>query len=346
MKPTLAIDLESFLSSFYPDRQQLSVSDFQNISDGWESEMYSFTLVYESGSSWIKEKCVLRIYPGDNAIEKSQRESFGMRCLWSAGYPVPRIDVVESDPEVLGRPFVIMEWVEGRQMWHMLGSELDAKGQQLLRIFCDLFVRLHNLDWKPFAGENPERHTGDPFRYVDAWFEQAEGALEQYPLIDFRSAINWLESRRSTLPCLRPSPVHQDFHPANILVNDDDHAVVIDWTGFDITDSRFDLAWTLVLVYAYSGRWLRNAVLEQYENQLGDRVEEIETFEVFACVRRLFDVFVSLSEGPQRMGMRPEAIDIMKQHMYATKRVYELLVARTGINLPDVEALIESYDQH
>ncbi len=345
MNRTLIADLQSYLSNCYPERQRLSVSDFENISDGWESEMYSFSLGYEADSSLIDEKLVLRIYPGDNAIQKAQRESFGMQCLWNAGYPVPRIHLVESEPDVLGRPFVIMEWIEGRPMWFMLDRELDAKGQELVRTFSDLFVRLHGLDWMPFAGENLERHTGDPFLYLDEWFDKADSALEQYSFIDFLPVIKWLKARRSTLPCPRPSPVHQDFHPANILVGEDGQAVVIDWTGFDVTDSRFDLAWTLMLVYAYSGDWLRNAVLEQYENQLGDRVEEIETFEVFACVRRLFDVFVSLSEGAQRMGMRPEAVEMMKQHMYATKRVYELLVARTGINLPDIETLIQSYDQ-
>lgn len=345
MNRTLFVDLKSYLSNCYPERQRLSVSDFENISDGWESEMYSFRLGYEADSSLIDEKLVLRIYPGDNAIEKAQRESFGMQCLWNAGYPVPRIHLVDSDPDVLGRPFVIMEWIEGRPMWFMLDRELDAKGLLLVRTFSDLFVRLHRLDWKSFAGENLERHTGDPFCYVDAWFERAEGALEQYPLVDFLLVIKWLKARRNVVPCPRPSPVHQDFHPANILVGEDGQAVVIDWTGFDVADFRFDLAWTLMLVYAYSGDWLRNAVLEQYEDQLGDRVEEIETFEVFACVRRLFDVFVSLSEGAQRMGMRPEAVEMMKQHMYATKRVYELLVARTGIKLPDIEALIQSYDQ-
>jgi hypothetical protein len=94
------------------------------------------------------------------------------------------------------------------------------------------------------------------------------------------------------------------------------------------------------LVYAYSGREYRDANLKTYETIKGTRVENIEIFEVFACSSRLFDIFVSLSEGPERLGMRPEAVDAIRERMYAVERVYHLLVQRTGIVLPDVEALI------
>lgn len=341
MTSDLRSRLESYLAEYYPDRQDISVSHLSNISDGWENEMYSFILSYGPETSRTEEKQVLRIYPGDNALEKSQHESVAMSRLFEAGYPVPRVFAIDSSLTHIGRPFVVMQWIDGQVMWSMLDTVSTAQRMTLIELFCNLFVRLHNLDWRPFAGEDIHHQSGDTYLYVDNWFVQAKDALRRYSVIDLHPVLDWLEVRRDALACHRPSPVHQDFHPGNVLVREDGQAVVIDWTGFDVSDHRFDLAWTLVLVNAYSGQELRNTILKEYEKQMASQVEEIETFEVFACTRRLFDVFVSLSEGAQRLGMRPEAVKAMKQHMYAVERVYQLLVSRTGIVLKDVEELIQ-----
>ena len=333
--------LETYMAIFYPDRSDLAVSQLANISDGWEGEMYSFILSHGPETSRTGEKLVLRIYPGDNAIEKSLREAAAVRRLYENHYPVPMIFANESDLDHIGRPFVIMEWIEGRMMWPMLDRASDEEQRKLIELFCGLFVQLHRLDWRRFSDLANIMERKGRYRFVDSWFAQARDALSQYKVIDLQPIVSWLDARRDNLACQVPSPVHQDFHPGNILLGSENQATVIDWTGFDVTDFRFDLAWTLVLAYAYSGREFRDAILVEYERQMGSQVDEIETFEVFACSRRLFDVFVSLSEGAQRLGMRPEAVKAIRQHMNAVERVYELLVHRTGISLEDVEELIE-----
>ena len=72
-------------------------------------------------------------------------------------------------------------------------------------------------------------------------------------------------------------------------------------------------------------------------------MQQIEWFETFACVRRLCAVTVSLSEGAKMLGMRPDAVTMMKQQMGAIKQVYELLLERTGIRVAEVERLFASF---
>ena len=67
-----------------------------------------------------------------------------------------------------------------------------------------------------------------------------------------------------------------------------------------------------------------------------------ETFELFACTRRLYDVATSLAQGAESRGMRPEAVEMMRKQMGATARVYELLAERTGIRLEGIERMIAS----
>jgi aminoglycoside phosphotransferase (APT) family kinase protein len=214
--------LERFLAEVYPNHQDLAVNRLANISDGWESEMYSFILSYGAVASRTEEKLVLRIYPSDDATEKSLRESAGMRSLFETGYPVPKIVAVDSSGRgYIDRPFVIMEFVDGQVMWFMLAEMPDQASILLIELYCRLFVRLHALDWRLFVGEEINKYEDDPYRFVDNWFTKGKEALKRYPVIDLRAVMSWLEERRDRLACPKPSAVHQDFHPGNVLVIDD-----------------------------------------------------------------------------------------------------------------------------
>jgi Ser/Thr protein kinase RdoA (MazF antagonist) len=154
--------------------------------------------------------------------------------------------------------------------------------------------------------------------------------------------MDWLIARRDTVPCLRPSPIHWDFHPGNILLGDDGSAKVIDWTQLAISDARFDLAWTLLLIGAYEGSRWREPILREYERLAGAKVEGLEYFDVYACLKRLFSIIISVKEGAEKLGMRPGAEATMKQQAGAIRRTRDLLLERSGIIVPEVEELLVS----
>ena len=70
------------------------------------------------------------------------------------------------------------------------------------------------------------------------------------------------------------------------------------------------------------------------------RPEELDWFEVAACGKRLFSVVVSLVAGPEALGMRPEAVALMRKQFGALRNVYQLFTGRTGLRLRDVERLL------
>jgi aminoglycoside phosphotransferase (APT) family kinase protein len=149
-------------------------------------------------------------------------------------------------------------------------------------------------------------------------------------------------ARRRLFACERPSPTHRDFHPGNILVCADDSAVVIDWTNFSITDLRFDLAWTLVLAYAHGRPGLRSQILQGYQRYTEKPIQQIEAFEAIACAQRLMDLTISLTIGSQHMGMNAQAADAMRADMEPHKRVYQLFVKRTGLQIKAFDNLFGS----
>ena len=341
MNDDLQGQLQAYCVRAFPSRQGVQVNGLASVSAGWESDVYSFDVEHGPPAARQREELILRVYPGDDAHAKSAREFRGMRQLHKTGYPVPRVLLLERENSPFGRPFVIMERIEGQMLWPILFNAPERRQQELLTQFCELFVRLHRLDWRPFVDDVARYELGGPTVFVDQWLRRVRGTLERFPLSNSLRILEWLEARRDQVPCLRPSPVHWDYHPGNVLLRDDGSAVVIDWTQVEVSDPRFDLAWTLLLVSSYEGAEWRDRILEEYERLAGARVEQMEWFEVCACGKRVFSVAMSLLAGAEKLGMRPGAAEMMKQQMWALERVYDLLVERTGIRMVEVERLLD-----
>ena len=151
-----------------------------------------------------------------------------------------------------------------------------------------------------------------------------------------------LYGRRYEVPCTRPAPVHWDFHPGNVILKPDGAAVVIDWTQIQVSDQRFDLGWTLLLVGAYSGEDVREMILAEYQRLTGAPVEQMAYFDVANCVKRLGSVMISLSAGADQMGMRPDAVAMMRRDFPSLRRMYDLMLDRCGIQVSAVEELLAS----
>jgi aminoglycoside phosphotransferase (APT) family kinase protein len=334
--------LQTYCTRAFPGWQGVQVGNVRSIDAGWESDVYSFDVEYGPPENRQHEALILRIYPGDDAQTKSAHEFDSMRRLHKAGYPVPQVLLLEHENSPFGKPFVIMERIEGRTLWPILLNSPKQKQQELLTLFCELFVRLHALDWRAFVDDAARHETEGPYFFVDQWLSAARAAIERFPPSGFLRIVEWLEARRDQVPCRRPSPLHWDYHPGNVLLRDDGSAVVIDWTGLDVSDSRFDVAWTLLLVSSHHGIEWRESILREYERLAGTDVPHIEYFDVAACLKRLGSVAASLSFGPEKLGMRPEAQAKMRQQMGAFQSVYALMLERTGIRVAEVESLLTS----
>ncbi|MBI5934830.1 MAG: phosphotransferase family protein [Chloroflexi bacterium] len=321
--------LERYLKAKFSDKTALSITRVNKLADGWESDNHFLTVEY-GDMPRTREDWVWRIYSGAGSQEKAAREFQSMKKLHDAGYPVPSVFLLETGHSLFDRPFIIMEFIPGEMMWNLLDNASVDEQERLIDQFCRLFVRLHSLDWKQFDDSLPD---DDPFFFIDRWLAEARGGLQNFPEVDVSPFLEWVEARRDLFACARPSPVHQDFHPLNILVKADGSAAVIDWTGYNVTDPRFDLAWTLVLAHAHGSPAWRGQIFNGYQRHAEKPVEHIEAFEALACARRLFDLTISLTYGAERLGMNDKAVESMRSYMDGHKRVHRLFVERTRLQI-------------
>ena len=158
MNKDMQSQLHDYYSRTFPNRSGMRITDLTSISAGWESDMYSFDVEYGPAGKRQREELILRIYPGDDAHEKSAREFHGMSQLYEAGYPVPQVLVLERENSPFDKPFVIMERIKGQMLWPLLLMALAFTTYylwvMLIRVRAEVAAnRIRNLRFRQTRGQ-------------------------------------------------------------------------------------------------------------------------------------------------------------------------------------------------
>lgn len=232
--------------------ENVQIQDVAQISDGWETDVYAFAVECGEANDRVREDLILRIYPGNDASQKSAREYEVMKQLYAVGYPVPQVLVLETDGAFFGKPFVIMERVIGRSLGAIVDrTPIEARREPVGR-FCQMFVDLHALDWHPFVPDPSSYETQDPSDVVAGQLSEWQGRVHALQISAFDPVSDWLRERLPDIG-FPPSLLHMDYHHYNVLVREDSAAFVIDWGAAMVSDYRIDLAWTLLLMSGHGG---------------------------------------------------------------------------------------------
>lgn len=331
-------DLRSSLWSYYMEElgypSNIKIFDISLINAGWESDIYTFDLIV---GDHPPQALILRIYPGMDSVEKSEREYSNLNKLNQIGFPVPEAYILEQDRSHLGNPFIIIERIPGKMLWEVLFSSQEEGQLELIDSFSRLFVQLHNLDFELFKENHLINVDQEPGSLISTQINLWYTYFKTLPIPEFLPLLDWLAENSQGIQGSKTAILHWDFHPGNVILRPDKSMVVIDWTSLQVSDPRFDLAWTLMLITAYEGEKWREPFLEAYERHVGEKVDQLEFFDVAACTRRLFSIAASIAAGAEHMGMRPGAEKIMKKQIAPAQTVYDQLLKLTGIRLPVIE---------
>ncbi|MFC4586294.1 phosphotransferase family protein [Sphaerisporangium corydalis] len=164
------------------------------------------------------------------------REYRVMTALRGTGVPVPRTDHLCEDPDVVGAPFYVMEYVEGGQPPATPAIEADL---------TDILARLHALDPAALGLADFGRPEGFLERQVKRWKRQLDASRSrELPDIDELYA----GLARAVPVTQRHAIVHGDFKLGNTLIAGGQVRAVLDWEMSTLGDPLTDLA--LFLLYA------------------------------------------------------------------------------------------------
>lgn len=332
MSNGLCDNLRKYLAGCYPNA---TLSDFEFVTSGWESDVYSFTL---HRPSHTPQPLILRLYPGVGAVPKLTREAAGLSRLHHAGYPVPALLLQEREGSALGKPFTLMEKLTGEALWPLLAQATPPQANALLDRFGSLLAHLHQLDWRPFA-ERPDLYENNPAVVLDELFESSRRLYARFDLTGFLRVADWLEIHRSDIT-VQPAVVHLDFHANNVFLCDDGHWAVIDWTQVSISDYRADLSWTLLIMGDFGQPHWGQRILDAYSLASPIPVAHLDYFHVITHAKLLASTVVSLTAGPAELGMRPETVDSIPEQVPVLRKLSQRIQGITGLALPEVEAAL------
>ncbi|MBD3172702.1 phosphotransferase [Candidatus Bathyarchaeota archaeon] len=325
---SLTQSLEAYLEN--ETGVECHVIDLEEVNLGWETELFTF----RSNGRGEQRNLVLRVFSGDQADEKVVKEYNLMRKLGEVGYPVPSVYHLDASAEVIGKPFIIMERVIGETLeasYHK-GSkeEMEEEITRLIRLLVDL----HKLDISQFS------------KLPNLSIITIENLVGKFDVISKAHApwlspvIDWLRKNKP-MTSDNYALCHNDYHGLNVILDKDDNPYVIDWGAAGICDPRFDLAWTILLYTTFSDPLFRAPIIKIY-NQLDGKTDYLEYFEVLAATRRITDL-VSVTSGGSEHGLKPEALEMMRNSRTHYIKVHDFLTERTGYRLKEFDELLESY---
>jgi aminoglycoside phosphotransferase (APT) family kinase protein len=321
--------LQNYLSERYPEA---SISGFEFMASGFESDLYAFDLL---GISNTPKPLVLRLFPGEGAFQKISREARGLQLLQQGGYPAPELFRYEGNPAYLGKPFMLIERLSGQSLWPILAQANPQQARRQLERFGRLQAQLHQLDWRPFTDKAALYET-NPSLVLDELLAVMHQEYFQYNAREFLEILDWLESHKAHI-IVQPAVVHLDFHANNALLCQDNRIVIIDWTQIRVADYRLDLTWTLMIMSDYGQASWGKQILKAYSQASKQPVVLLDYFYVMTYLKLLSSTVISLKNGPDKLGMRPETLKSMKEQAASLRRLFERIQDLTQLNFPEVE---------
>jgi len=161
--------------------------------------------------------------------------------------PVPRIHAQCKDTDVIGVPFVIMEYLEGLILRSPADVETHADGLVRARAgtsLVDALVRLHAADITETSLSGLANRRDYLSRQLHRWDANWKHARTR-DLPDLAAAQEWLVAHAPAQP--RTAVVHGDFRLDNCMLDDRGNVVgLLDWEIATVGDPMADLGQLLV----------------------------------------------------------------------------------------------------
>jgi aminoglycoside phosphotransferase (APT) family kinase protein len=237
------------------------------------------------------------------------------------GSRVPKVWFSEDDASILGGPFYVMEYIEGRiardnPPFAAEGWVRDATAQQRQRLYrsgLQILANLHKLNWKALALEFlmlPGSAATQTRRHLDFMIDIYDRAMDgkRRPLAE--SAIGWLLSNMPATETLCIS--WGDPRLGNMLVRDFDCVAALDWEMATLADPAADVAWWIFFERSFTeGRGVkrppgmpdRDGMIAMYQQVSGDPLESFRYHEVFAGFRA-YAIATHMAKVWERAGLQ------------------------------------------
>ena len=262
---TLPAVMSQWLSTLSPGGATPEVTVESGVdATGMSSETIILTARWEEDGRPIEQKLVARVAPTaeDVQVFPSYRLDHQFEVIRQVGdltdIPVPRVRWIENTGDVLGKPFFLMDYVDGvvppDMMPYTFGNNwfADASAEQqreLQDATVGVLAKLHSIPDAekafPFLSESREgtalqRH----FNWVKSWYDFAVPDIGRSPLLE--RTFEWLQEHwPKEVAAREPVLLWGDARIGNVLYRDFAPVAVLDWEMVTLGPRELDVAWMI-----------------------------------------------------------------------------------------------------
>lgn len=231
--------------------------------NGMSSETIVLTGRWDDRGTPVEQRWVARVAPTaeDVPVFPSYRLDHQFEAMRLVGeltdVPVPLVRWIETTGEVLGKPFFLMDHVEGvvppDLMPYTFGNNWFAdapaeRQRELQDATIEVLAKLHSIPdadnvfgfLTGGSGTALRRH----FDWVRSWYEFAVPDIGRSPLLE--RTFDWLETHwPEEVSRSRPVLCWGDARVGNVLYRDFRPVAVLDWEMVTLGPRELDVAWMI-----------------------------------------------------------------------------------------------------
>ncbi len=252
---------------------------------------------------------ILRRPPLGHVMESAHdmgREQRVLSGLARAGFPAPRPLAFCPTEDIIGAPFLLMEYVHGRVVGDAEAASAlsESEAGEISAALVGTLGRLHDVDAVAAGLDGLGRPHGYLQRQVRRWGSQWQTTRTR-DLPDIDLLLGWLEDHLGQIPADAPwSLVHGDFRLDNLILDPRSAEVraVLDWEMSTLGDPVADLAVSLVYwsrpgerlrhaipvaegVTDGPGFWDRSRIVDEYAEATGRSLDHLDFCIALACLK-------------------------------------------------------------
>jgi aminoglycoside phosphotransferase (APT) family kinase protein len=188
----------------------------------------------------LRKKPPGKLLPSAHLIEREYRI---LRALPETAVPVPRARVLCEDASIIGTPFYVMDYIEGRVIAKVtLPGLTPAERHSIYTDYIRIAAQLHAVDYKACGLADFGKPEGYVARQLDRWTRQFR-ASQTEENADMDELIAWLGAH---VPATDETAiVHGDYRIGNAILHPTEPRIVavLDWELATLGHPLSDLAY-------------------------------------------------------------------------------------------------------
>jgi aminoglycoside phosphotransferase (APT) family kinase protein len=237
----------------------------------------TYKLITPGRAYVLRRKPPGKLLPGAHAVDREYRV---ITALAASGFPVARAYALCQDEAVIGTPFYVMDFVQGRIFWEAEFPQVDRESRPLyFGAMNATIAQLHNID-PAEAGLGDYGKPGNYFeRQIGRWSKQYLGDEDAGRVAAMDRLVEWLPAN---IPADEGEAriIHGDFRCDNMIFDPAEPRViaVLDWELSTLGHPLADFAYHLMMYRMPAGITTGLAGLDLAAHNIPNEAEYVSAY--------------------------------------------------------------------